>query len=139
MVAGLQRPRPSLEQIEQSSKTRKVPGAPQSNLNLTSVSVGVCCTATCGIFFHRTPAGYTVERKTRRKRNRGCYELLSALCHHSPPPFSPHRASVAPPAATLSGLAEGRLLPPPPSPMYSPLLNLDSFQRPRPKARTASI
>ncbi len=29
MVAGLLQPRPSLEQIEQSSKTRKVPGAPQ--------------------------------------------------------------------------------------------------------------
>jgi len=28
-------------------------------------------------------------------------------------PSPPHRASVAPPAATLSGLAEGRLLPPP--------------------------
>ena len=29
--------------------------------------------------------------------------------------------------------------PPPPPPTYSPLLNLNSFQRPRPKARTASI
>ncbi len=65
-------------------------------------------------FFHRTPAGHTAERKTRRKRNAGCYELLSAPCHPSSPPSpSPHRASVAPPAATLSGLAEGRLLPPP--------------------------
>jgi hypothetical protein len=41
LVVGLLRPRPSLKQIEQSSKKRKVPGAPQSNLNLTSVSVGI--------------------------------------------------------------------------------------------------
>jgi len=34
-------------------------------------------------------------------------------------PPSPHRASVAPPAATLSGLAEGRLLPPLPHPHTS--------------------
>jgi hypothetical protein len=45
----------------------------------------------------------------------GCYELLSVPCHPSSPPSPPHRASVAPPAATLSGLAEGRLLPPPPT------------------------
>ncbi len=91
-------------------------------------------------FFHQTPAGYTAERKTKRKRNMGCYELLSASCHplslsSSPPP--PYRASVAPPAATLLGLTEGR--PPPPPPTHSPLLNWDSFQRPWPKVRTASI
>jgi hypothetical protein len=46
----------------------------------------------------------------------GCYELLSASCHPCPPlllPPSPHHASVAPPAATLSGLAGGGRLPPP--------------------------
>jgi hypothetical protein len=32
-----------------------------------------------------------------------------------------------------------RLFPPPPSPTHPPLLNLNSFQRPRPKARMASI
>jgi len=48
------------------------------------------------------------------------YGLLWAVIYFMPPlsplqlPPSPHRASVAPPAATLSGLAEGRLLPPPP-------------------------
>jgi hypothetical protein len=71
----------------------------------------------------------------------GCNELLSASCHSSPPsqlPPSPHHASVAPPAATLSGLAEGRLLPPPPHP-HSPWRDYSSFQRPRPKSRTASI
>jgi hypothetical protein len=92
-------------------------------------------------FFHRTPAGHTAERKTRRKRNRGYYELLSIPSQPSAPPSPPppHRASVAPPAATLSGLAEGRLLPPPPQPPPPPWLNLSSFQRPRPKARMASI
>ncbi len=61
-------------------------------------------------------------RKRRRKRNMGCYELLSASCHPSPPlqlPPSPHRASVALPAATLSGLA-GRERPLPPPPTHSP-------------------
>ncbi len=50
------------------------------------------CTATCGIFY-RTPAGYTADRKTRRKRNMGCYEPLSASCHPSPtsPPPTPPR------------------------------------------------
>jgi hypothetical protein len=43
---------------------------------------------------------------------------LATSCYlsHAILPFPPsHRASVAPPAATLSGLAEGRLLPPPPT------------------------
>jgi hypothetical protein len=58
----------------------------------------------------------------------GCYELLSVSCHPSSPPSPPHQASVAPPAATLSGLAEGRLLPPlSPPPTCPPLLNWDSF------------
>ncbi len=35
--------------------------------------------------FHRTPAGHTAEKKTRRKRNRGCYGLLSVPRQ----PFSP--------------------------------------------------
>jgi hypothetical protein len=44
---------------------------------------------------------------------------MSCYLLHATPPLpppsspSPHRTSVAPPAATLSGLAEGRLLPPP--------------------------
>ncbi len=91
--------------------------------------------------FSSNPRRHTAERKTRRKRNGG---LLWAVICPTPtllPPFPspPHRASVAPPAATLSGLAEGRLLPltaPPPPP---PWLNLCDFQGPRPKARMASI
>jgi hypothetical protein len=83
------------------------------------------CTAMCGIFY-RTPAGYAADKKTRLKRNMGCYELLSASCHPSPPsnfPPPPHRASVAPPAATLSGLGgRGRPLPPHPPEDYSQLL-----------------
>ncbi len=66
--------------------------------------------------FYLTPDGRTAERKTRRKRNRGCYGLLSVPRQSLPPPPAP----VALPAATLSGLAEGRLLPltvPPPLPM----------------------
>jgi hypothetical protein len=55
-----------------------------------------------------------------------------------PPPL-PHCASVAPPAATLSGLAEGRLLPLHTAPPPPPWLNLCDFQRPWPKARVASI
>ncbi len=52
--------------------------------------------------FYRTPAGYTAEKKTRRKRNRGCQELLT-VSHRPPPPSRP----------ALSGLAERR--PPPPT------------------------
>ncbi len=44
-------------------------------------------------FFHRTPAGRTSERKTRRKRNRGCYELLFIPRQPSPPP--PHPAHLS--------------------------------------------
>jgi hypothetical protein len=91
-----------------------VPLLGRSNLKL--LCRRLYCTAESRIF-HRTPTGYTAERKTRRKRNRGCYGLLSIPRQPSSPPTSPpppHRASVTPPAATLSGLAEGRLLPPPP-------------------------
>ncbi len=46
-----------------------------------------CCAALPSAeFFHRTPAGRTAERKTRRKKNMGCYELLSIPCHPSSPP-----------------------------------------------------
>ncbi len=79
-------------------------------------------------FFHRTPAGHTAERKTWRERNRGCYELLSIPRQPSSLPSPPHRASVAPPAATLSGLAEGRLLPPPPPPpTHPPMAEFEQF------------
>ncbi len=50
------------------------------------------------------------------------------LSHTNPssPPSPPHRASVAPPAATLSGLAEGRLLPPP-STHAPPMAEFEQF------------
>ncbi len=73
--------------------------------------------ATKSRIFYRTPAGYTAKKKTRRKRNRGCQELLS-VAHQPlppPPPSPPHRAPAALPGAALSGLAERR---PPPSPSH---------------------
>jgi hypothetical protein len=89
--------------------------------------------------FHRTPAEHTAEKKTRRKRNRSCYGLLSVPRQPPSPSPLPHCTSIAPPAATLSGLAEGRLLPLPTVPPPPPWLNLCDFQHSRPKARTASI
>jgi hypothetical protein len=80
-------------------------------------------------------------QRKERQGERGIWVAMSCYLLHAtpPPPPSPHRASVAPPAAMLSGLAEGRLLPPLPPPTYPPLLNLNSFQRPRLKSRTAFI
>jgi hypothetical protein len=54
---------------------------------LGRLSLSMCAALLRAGFFHRTPAGYTAERKTRRKRNMGCYELLSVSCHPSPPPL----------------------------------------------------
>ncbi len=60
-------------------------------------------------------------QRKEKQGERGIWVAISCyLLHATPPPLlqlppSPHRASVAPPAATLSGLAEGRLLPPPPT------------------------
>ncbi len=73
-------------------------------------------------YFHRTPAGYTADRKMRRKRNMGCYELLSASCHPSPPPpTSPL------PTPRICRTACGHVIriswretPPPPPPTHSP-------------------
>jgi hypothetical protein len=46
-----------------------------------------------GAAFYRTPAGYTAEKKTRRKRNRGYQGLLSVAHQPLPPsPFLPHTA-----------------------------------------------
>ncbi len=45
------------------------------------LSAWYCCLGLYGTaesrIFHRTPAGHTAEKKMRRKRNRGCYGLLS--------------------------------------------------------------
>ncbi len=56
-------------------------------------------------------------QRKERQGERGMWVAVSchAPCHPSSPPSPPHRASGAPPAATLSVLAEGRLLPPLPS------------------------
>jgi hypothetical protein len=61
-------------------------------------------------------------QRKERQGERGTGVAMSCYLSHASlplPPPPPHRASVAPPAATLSGLAEGRLLlplsiPPPP-------------------------
>ncbi len=50
--------------------------------------------------FHRTPAGYTAKKKTRRKRNRGCQKLLSVARQPLPlpplpPPHTPHACCTA--------------------------------------------
>ncbi len=98
------------------------------------------CTALLKAEFFIEPPPDTQPKERQGERGTGvamsCY-----LSHANPPlpPPPPHRASVAPPAATLSGLAEGRLLPPPPSTHTPPMRNLCDFQRPRPKARMASI
>ncbi len=90
--------------------------------------------------FHHTPTGYTVDRKTRRKRNMSCYGLLSAVSNPSSPPCHPSLPHIArhlhPPVAVLSGL-EGRgraPLPPPPPPKplpQCPILRLQGENRGR--------
>jgi hypothetical protein len=67
----------------------------------------VFCTATCEIFY-RTPAGYTADRKTRRKRNVGCCGLLSAANHHPPPP--PHLPPSPPPTLCVCHTACGHVI-----------------------------
>jgi hypothetical protein len=76
----------------------------------------LCCTAKCGLF-SSNPRRIHSGKKDKEKEE---YGLLWAVIYPMPPLLSPlqlppfpHRASVAPPAATLSGLAEGRLLPRP--------------------------
>jgi hypothetical protein len=92
--------------------------------------------------FYRTPAGYTADRKTRRKRNMGCYGLLSASCHPSPPPSTfppPHTAHLSHHLRPRyqDWLAEGdpplSHIPPPPNRIIA-----RSWQ-PGSKSRTASI
>jgi hypothetical protein len=80
-----------------------IPGEPASEaaaqLNRGPIG-GVFCTTVCGVF-HRTPAGYTADRKTRRKRNMSCYVLLSAVSNPPllptipPPPCGPFHLPVA--------------------------------------------
>jgi hypothetical protein len=67
----------------------------------------------------------------------GCYLLhvTPSLSPHLPPP--PHCASVAPPAAMLSGLEGWRRAPPPPP--HSPKRIMDRSWQPRLKSRMASV
>jgi hypothetical protein len=62
-------------------------GGAQRNFSTRSfIRVTFCAALPSAVFFHRTPAGHTAERKTRRKRNTGCYELLPIPRHPSSPP-----------------------------------------------------
>jgi hypothetical protein len=102
------------------------------------------CTALLEAEFFIEPPPDTQRIRRRGERGTGvamgCY--LSHVSPSAPSP-PPHRSSVAPPAATLSGLAEGRLLPlptqPPPPAHALPMAKICDFQDLRPKVRTASI
>ncbi len=66
-------------------------GTPLPNPRLRSGAAydnnNIVCVLHCYVRnFYRTPAGYTADRKTRRKGNMSCYGLLSAASHPSPPP-----------------------------------------------------
>ncbi len=67
-------------------------------LCVRSKYINACAALLSVEFFHRTPAGCTAERKTRRKRNMGCHELLSIPCYPSPPLSNfppPHTAQLS--------------------------------------------
>jgi hypothetical protein len=75
-----------------------------------------CCSAQpCTEFFIEPPPD---TQRTERQGERGIWVAMSCYLPHVAPPHplllppSPHRASVAPPAATLSGLAGGGRPPP---------------------------
>ncbi len=96
------------------------------------------CSALLRAKFYRTPARYTADRKTRRKRDMSCYGLLSAACHPSPsPPTFPLPTLCVCRTACghvirIIGLRES----PPP---HTPQRIMDRFWQPRPKSRMASI
>jgi hypothetical protein len=64
------------------------------------------CTATCEIFIEPPPDTQWTERKEKEEYGvaMGCYLLHVTSLPLPPPPPSPYCASVAPPAAILSGL-----------------------------------
>ncbi len=66
---------------------------------------------TCKIF-HRTPAGYTADRKKWRKGNMSCLVLLSAVSKPLSPP--PSRAPVSPACGCVIRIRRTRESPPPP-------------------------
>ncbi len=96
-----------------------------------------CYTALLKAEFFIEPPPDTQRKGRRGERGtgvaRGSYLSLTSL-----PSSPPRHASVAPPAATLSGLAEGRPLPLPTAPPL-PMAKISDFQGFRLKARTASI
>jgi hypothetical protein len=93
------------------------------------------CTATCGIFIEPQPD----TQRNESRGERGIWVAVSCYLLHVSPlqlPPSPHRSSVAPPVATLSGLAgRGRPLPLPlshtPPPPYRIIADLGSLGQKR--------
>jgi hypothetical protein len=98
------------------------------------------CTALLKAEFFIDPPPDTQRIRRRGERGigvaRSSYLFLTSLPSPLPPP-PPHRASVAPPGAALSGLAERRLLPLPTA--LPPMAKTSDFQGFRPKVRTASV
>jgi hypothetical protein len=77
--------------------------------------------------FHRTPAGYTADRKTRRKSNMSCYVLLSAV---SNPPLlpatpPPHCAPISPACGCVIRIRRTRESSPSPTPP-TPMVNSEA-------------
>jgi hypothetical protein len=86
---------------------------------------------------YRTPAGYTADRKTRRKRDMSCYGLLSAASH---PPLPPPPLPTSPVCRTACGhVIRIRGLRESPRPLPPPHRIMNRFWQPRPKSRMASI
>ncbi len=79
-----------------------------------------CCSARPRAEFFIEPPPDT--KRIERQGERGIWVAMSCYLFHVTPlppsylPTSPHHASVAPPTATLSGLAGGRRPPPSPTP-----------------------
>ncbi len=71
--------------------------------------------------FYRTPAGYTTDRKTRRKRNMGCCVLLSVVSSPPPSPRPPPLHPCTPfhlPVAMFIRIRRTEESPPPPFTAY---------------------
>jgi hypothetical protein len=82
--------------------------------------LGSTCSAQLSANFYRTHAGYTADRKTRRKRNMGCCLLLSVVSR-PPPPLAHHSTCLR----LCIGLEEQGRAPPHPSPLDSLAIDLD--------------